>query len=103
MAAVPSVRVVRSGLVESIHRADVAVCDAEGRLVAFGGDPARSVYGRSCTKPIQAAVSFAAAGDRLTDRQAAISCASHNGEAVHVAAVRSTLRRAGLGVGDLRN
>jgi L-asparaginase II len=99
----PSVRVVRSGLVESVHVADVAVCDADGRLVAFAGDARRPVYGRSCTKPLQASVSLAAIGEeRLTDRQVAIACASHNAEPVHLAAVRSVLRRGGLGVDALR-
>jgi len=103
MTSVPSVRVVRSGLVESVHVADVAVCDADGRLVAFAGDASRSVYGRSCTKPLQASVSLAAIGDEpLSDRQVAIMCASHNGEPVHLAAVRSVLRRGGLGVDALR-
>ncbi|MGZ8620375.1 MAG: asparaginase, partial [Actinomycetota bacterium] len=103
MASVPSVRVVRSGLVESVHLADVAVCDADGRLVAFAGEAGRPVYGRSCTKPLQASVSLAAIGDEpLSDRQIAIACASHNGEPVHLAAVRSVLRRGGLGVDALR-
>ncbi len=89
--------VVRSGLVESTHRADVAVTDAAGRLLAWAGDPARIVYGRSCTKPLQAAVSLEAIGDLpLDERQVAIMCASHNGEAVHLRAVRSVLGRAGL-------
>src|SRR5881397_3641958 len=41
MAAAPAplVRVVRSGLEESVHLGDVAVCDAAGRLVASDGDP----------------------------------------------------------------
>jgi L-asparaginase II len=103
MTTNPSVRVVRSGLVESVHLADVAVCDADGRLVAFAGDAARPVYGRSCTKPLQASVSLEAIGDEpLTDRQVAIACASHNGEPVHLAAVRSLLRRGDLGLEALR-
>jgi L-asparaginase II len=102
MTAVPSVRVVRSGLVESVHHADVAVCDADGRLVAYAGEAERPVYGRSCTKPLQASVSLAAIGhEPLSDRQVAIACASHNGETVHLAAVRSVLRRGGLGVETL--
>jgi len=48
-------------------------------------------------KPLQAAVSLASsAGERLTDRQVAVICASHNGEPVHVRAVRSVLAQAGL-------
>jgi L-asparaginase II len=103
MRSVASVRVVRSGLVESVHLADVAVCDAAGRPIAHAGDAGRPVYGRSCTKPLQGAVSLAAIGDEpLSDRQVAILCASHNGETVHLAAVRSVLRRAGLDAGALR-
>ena len=102
MATTASVRVVRSGLVESVHLADVAVCDADGSLVAYAGSPDRAVYGRSCSKPLQAAVSLTAMDDEpLTDRQAAIASSSHNGEPVHLAAVRSVLRRAGLGVDAL--
>ena len=39
MGSVPIARVVRSGVVESVHLGDVAVCDATGRLLASVGDP----------------------------------------------------------------
>ena len=45
-SAAPLVRVVRSGLEESVHPGHVAVCDAEGRLVAAAGDPDRLVFAR---------------------------------------------------------
>ena len=48
MAAVPLVRVVRSGLEESVHLGHIAVCDANGRLVASAGDPKQPVFARSC-------------------------------------------------------
>jgi L-asparaginase II len=92
----PLVRVVRSGLEEAVHAGHVAVCDADGRLVAFAGDADRRVFARSCMKPLQAAVAFRAIGEELPDREAAIICASHNGEPVHVGAVRAVLARAGL-------
>ena len=57
-SAVPLVRVVRSGLEESVHLGHVAVCDADGRLVAAAGDPNRLVFARSSMKPLQAAVSI---------------------------------------------
>jgi L-asparaginase II len=102
--AVPLVRVRRSGLDESLHLGDVAVCDARGRLVAWAGDPARPVFARSCMKPLQATVSLSAIGDvPLTDREVAVMCASHNGESVHVRTVRSLLRRGALDADDLRN
>ena len=63
VAAVPLARVVRSGLEESVHLGHVAVCDADGRLVAAAGDPDRLVFARSWMKPLQAAVSLAAIGD----------------------------------------
>ena len=98
VAAVPIARVVRSGLEESVHLGHVAVCDVDGRLVARAGDADRELFIRSCTKPLQAAVSLAAIGDEaLPDREIAVMCASHNGEPVHLGAVRALLERAGLG------
>jgi L-asparaginase II len=103
MAAVPLVRVVRSGLEESVHLGHVAVCDADGRLVASAGDPRRPVFARSCMKPLQAAVSLAAIGDlRLSDREIAVMCSSHNAEPIHLGAVRSLLKRAGMGPSALQ-
>jgi L-asparaginase II len=103
MGAVPLVRLVRSGLEEAVHLGHVAVCDADGRLVAYAGDPDRVVFARSCMKPLQASVSLKAAGGEMPDREVAIACASHNGEPVHVGAVRAVLRRAGRDADSLRN
>ena len=103
MGAVPLVRVVRSGLVESVHLGHVAVCDADGRLIASAGDPDRVLFARSCMKPVQAAVSLKAIDEPMPDREVAVMCASHNGEPVHVGAVQAVLKRAGLEVDALRN
>lgn len=100
--AEPLVRVIRSGLEESVHLGHVAVCDARGRLRAWLGDPERPVFLRSAAKPLQAAVSLSLIGEDLPEPLVAICCGSHNGEPVHVAAVRALLRRAGLGVRALR-
>ena len=103
VASVPIARVVRSGLEESVHLGHIAVCDLDGRLVARAGDAEREVFMRSCAKPLQAAVSLAAIGDEaLPDREVAVMCASHNGEPVHLGAVRALLERAGLGPAALR-
>jgi L-asparaginase II len=103
VGAVPLVRVVRSGREESVHLGHVAVCDAEGRLVASAGDPHHTVFARSCMKPLQAAVSLAAIGDlRLSDREIAVMCSSHNAEPIHLGAVRALLKRAGLGPSALQ-
>jgi L-asparaginase II len=102
---VPLTHVVRNGLVESVHVGDVAVCDADGRVIAFAGDPDRMLFGRSCEKPVQGAVSFRAMSepDDLPDDLAAVMCASHNGEPKHVAAVRRLLRRGRVPVSALQN
>lgn len=98
MRAAPLVRVVRSNLEESLHLGHVAVCDADGRVLWRAGDPSRPVFSRSCTKPLQAAVSLSAIGEvALTDREIAVMCSSHNGEPIHLGAVRSLLDRASLG------
>ena len=99
---VPLVRVVRSGLEESVHLGDVAVCDADGRVVASAGDPERLVYSRSSMKPLQAAVSLSRIDAELPSDLVAIMCASHNGEPEHVRAVRRLLRGGSLSVGALR-
>jgi L-asparaginase II len=47
-------------------------------------------------------VSLDLAGEEVTDREAAVMCASHNGEPVHLQAVGSLLDRAGLGLDALK-
>ena len=94
--AVPLVRVVRSGVTESIHLGHVAVCDASGRLLAAAGDPDRLLFSRSSMKPLQAAVSLRRIGEPLPRELVAVMCASHNGEPLHVRTVRRLLRSGGL-------
>jgi L-asparaginase II len=102
MPPVPVVRVIRSGVEESIHYGSVAVADADGRVVASAGDVGRVAFARSSMKPLQAAVSLDLAGEEVTDREAAVMCASHNGEPIHLQAVSSLLDRAGLGLEALQ-
>ena len=61
------------------------------------------LFGRSCEKPLQGAVSFSAMDQPdLPDDEVAVMCASHSGEPVHIAAVRRLLRRGPVPVGALR-
>jgi L-asparaginase II len=99
---VPLVRVVRSGVEESVHLGSVVVAAADGRLIAATGDPGRVAFARSSMKPLQATVSLGLAGEDLPDREVAVMCASHNGEPIHVEAVREILDRAGLGFDALQ-
>lgn len=93
-----SVDVVRGGIVESSHRLHIAVCDAAGFVVASLGDPTCQTYYRSAAKPLQALpLVEEGIADRfgITPAELALCCASHEGESVHLAGVRSILQKAG--------
>jgi L-asparaginase II len=91
------VRVIRSGLEESVHAGHVAVCDEEGRLLGGLGDPHHPLFSRSSMKPLQAAVSLSRMGDELPAQDlVAVMCGSHNGEPVHVRTVQALLKAGGV-------
>ncbi|MFN2591045.1 MAG: asparaginase [Actinomycetota bacterium] len=96
MPSIPVARVIRSGVEESVHYGDVAVADADGGVVASCGDPERVVFARSTMKPLQAAVSLSHLPFDPPDAEVAVMSASHNAEPVHLEAVRSLLKRAGV-------
>jgi L-asparaginase II len=96
MDAVPMVRVVRSGVEESVHTGDAAVVEASGKLVAWAGDPDRPLFARSSMKPLQATVSLSFAPFEFGHSEVSVMCASHNAEPVHLEAVRRLLARAGV-------
>lgn len=92
------VEVTRGALVESRHRGAVAVVDAEGKMVLGTGDVERPVFPRSAVKTMQALPlieSGAADAFGFGDAELSLACASHSGEAEHVALAASMLRRAG--------
>jgi L-asparaginase II len=92
---------VRSGLVETLHDGAIAIVDATGELLAWAGDIERPFFFRSAAKPFQATISQAA-GAGLVPEELALACASHDGEAVHLAMVEAMLNRSGLSEADLR-
>jgi L-asparaginase II len=89
--------VVRSGVVESVHRGSLVGLDASGAVTLERGKPTAAVFPRSCNKPLQA-VGMVRTGFveklGLEDRHLALASASHNGEQQHVDVVRDTLARA---------
>lgn len=102
----PLAAVWRGDRIESVHRGRAMVRASDGETLESVGDPEGYVYLRSSAKPFQAlplVLSGTAEDYRLTGREIAVACASHNGEAGHLAAVRSILRKAGLSEDDLRN
>ncbi|MDQ2871967.1 MAG: asparaginase [Candidatus Eremiobacteraeota bacterium] len=95
----PLVEVTRGDLVESVHRIAACAIDAGGNVTEAIGDIDALVFLRSSAKPFIAAAAIAAgARERfgLEDDEIAIMAASHTGQAFHVTAVRSILRKIGL-------
>ncbi len=76
------VRLLREGIVESVHHVQAAVCDDKGRTLSVAGRSEAAVFVRSALKPFQAlAVTSSGTMEtyRLTDKDLAIICSSHKG------------------------
>ena len=92
-------RVVRNGVVESVHTGSVVVCDATGATLAAIGDASRMTYVRSAVKPFQALAVLDvldSAGFDLDPPGLAIACASHDGTDDHQIEAARLLAEAGL-------
>ncbi len=101
---VPLATVSRDDVVESTHYGRVAICQADGRLLASAGNPEGVQFWRSSSKPIQAlpiVTSGAADQFDLTQKELAVCCASHSGSADHVATVHGLLAKLDLDQTDL--
>ena len=99
------IEVMRGLLVESRHRGAVAVADAAGTMALAIGDVTVPVFPRSAVKALQALpLVEQGAADRygFDDEELALACASHSGEAAHVAGVERMLAKAGLDPSALR-
>lgn len=101
-AIVPIAETTRNGVVESIHFGVVVALQADGRQAWTAGDPTTDVFPRSALKPLQAQA-MVEDGFVASSTELAVACASHNGESIHLEAVRSVLARAGLAESALRN
>ena len=102
--AVPMAELWRGGVLESTHLGHAVICDAQG-IVAQHGNPQAVIFPRSSCKMIQALPLIetgAAAARGLSTAQLALSCASHEGAALHVGATGRWLADLGLHESDLR-
>jgi L-asparaginase II len=93
------VLVLRGARIESWHRVSYAVVDAAGGLQHAAGALARPIFPRSAVKPLQALAlveSGAARRFGVGPTELALACASHSGEAHHVARVSDWLARLGV-------
>jgi L-asparaginase len=76
------VRLLREGIVESVHRVQAVIADNRGRPLAMAGSAETAAFIRSALKPFQAlAVTATGTLERygLNDRDLAIMCSSHQG------------------------
>lgn len=99
------VEIHRGDFLESEHSGHAVICDDTGQIVEAWGDPDKIVLPRSSSKMIQALpliTSGAAKVHGLTDEHLALSCASHNGAAIHTTRVQTWLASLGLGDDDFR-
>jgi L-asparaginase II len=102
--AVPMVELWRGGLHESSHSGH-AVIWGPGGIFQSWGDPGAVIFPRSSCKMIQAlplVETGAADAVGLSDRHLALSCASHQGDALHVEMTGRWLADIGLAEADLR-
>ncbi|HYK09924.1 MAG TPA: asparaginase [Gemmatimonadales bacterium] len=98
------VELLRGTIVESRHKVHAAVVDADGKLVASGGDPDYITFWRSAAKPFQAMPIIAdGAADHfgITEQELALTCASHSSEQSQVDLVRDFLKKIGCTERDL--
>jgi len=103
MGAVPMVELWRGGRMESRHLGHAVVWHTDAGLVESWGDAGQVIFPRSSCKMIQALpLMESGAGAGLRPEQLALLCASHQGAALHVGAVRRWLADLGMSGADLR-
>jgi L-asparaginase II len=101
----PFAEIWRGPFLESVHSGHAVICDSTGQIVDAWGNPETVILPRSSSKMIQALpliTSGAADKAGLTTEQLALSCASHQGAAIHTDRVAVWLETLGLSDDDFR-
>jgi L-asparaginase II len=99
MTVQPLFEVTRGNLAESVHYGSIAVMDSNGRLISSYGDPKAVAFLRSSVKPFQVLPFVERGGVEyfgFTPRELSISCASHEGSALHVQTVEGIQKKIGI-------
>ncbi len=93
------VKIYRNTLVESLHRGRLSIADPQGNELIKLGNSREITFMRSGAKPFQL-LSLVEEGIaeryNFTDKELAVMASSHNGEPIHVEAVRSILKKIAL-------
>ncbi len=103
-AAERLVEIWRGPFMESQHWGHAVVVNAKGEVIEGWGNPDEVILPRSSAKMLQAlplVESGAADAFGLSTEQLALSCASHEGAAIHTDRVSAWLADLGLGEDDL--
>ncbi|HEY9648840.1 MAG TPA: asparaginase [Chroococcidiopsis sp.] len=90
------VRLLREGIIESVHYVQATVADNRGRVLSVAGNAETATFVRSALKPFQAlAITSTGTLERfgLNDRDLAIMCSSHRGSIEQVRQVFNILWR----------
>ena len=99
LSFVPLVEEYRGQLLENVHFGAVSVVDEKGNVLHAAGNPHHMTFLRSAAKPFQAIPVLKRHIDQkfgLTDEETAIFAGSHRGEAFHIEALESILRKTGI-------
>lgn len=105
MTPQPLFEVTRGRIVESTHYGSIAVVDSRGKLIASYGDPQMVAFLRSSAKPFQALPFVERGGVErfgFTMRELALSCASHEGSALHLQTVLELQKKIGIDEASLQ-
>ena len=103
-AYAPLLEITRGPIVESLHHGAVVICDTAGNLLAAAGDPNAITYLRSTAKPFQTLPLVENGGLEhfgLTEKELALTCASHSGTDEHAATAASIQQKVGVSEGHL--
>ena len=95
----------RGQIVESIHFGAIAVVDSQGTLLHSYGDPDTVAFLRSSAKPFQVLPFVERGGAEqfgFTQKDLALSCASHETAQIHLDAVVALQARVGIRESDLQ-
>lgn len=93
------VRLLREGIVESVHQCQAMVADHRGRVLSRSGGDERPTFIRSALKPFQALTVLSSGADqafRMTQADLALLCSSHDGDRIHARRVFNLLWRMDL-------
>jgi L-asparaginase II len=98
-------KAIRGETVESIHRGHLIVTDGAGETLFSLGNPDAVTFWRSSAKSFQA-IPFLKSGAAeqfgFSEKEIALACGSHSGEAIHVETAARMLDRIGLSETNLR-